>query len=241
LIRLFALVLGLVVSTGSAFAMSDDEALAMIQRWYKAHLICTGDNADTEEGEGACDFREFAGEELVGAGWCFGRKGQPWDDGEWRKCEQPAPETRSQPDTTFRYGDWFGEEDWSAEVCRVSRHVGEGVFFFAQQDWQGNFWIGIYDSRGRVEDTFSAVGAVAFDDSPPLVLQGKADDGRLLFAARSPSTLNDLFRTSWVLRLSVNDAWAVVPLNGSSRAASFLAQCAKSVWPGAGDEEDVPE
>ena len=142
----------------------------------------------------------------------------------------------------FQSGRWVGEEDWNREVCRIKTHVEDGFSLVAQQDWQGNFWIGIHSRRLDMDTEYTPVGAVAFDSDPPMLLEGSVpDSSMILFEARNSDELRDRFIRRYNLRLSFDDWWIVVGLQGSSRAAAMLADCAERVWPGAGDEEDIPD
>lgn len=138
----------------------------------------------------------------------------------------------------FRYGDWFGEEDWSSESCRISKHVQDEVFFFAEENWEGKFWIGLYGNKLSFPHEYTVAGAVVFGDEPPLMLVGKGLGSRLIFEAKNPDQLKYGFLKKSNLRLSFDDQWLQTPLSASARAGELLAECAKKVWPGAGDGED---
>jgi len=139
---------------------------------------------------------------------------------------------------SYRYQGWSGQEDWDNEVCVVSIYVDDGLHFIAQEDWQGRFWIGVKHGDWDFRDKDRIHGAVSFDNDPPILLDGVADGDSVLFLQRSGSPVRQHFSRKRVLRLSFGDAWVIVNLRGSSRAADFLGECAKRVWPGAGDDAD---
>lgn len=138
----------------------------------------------------------------------------------------------------FRHGNWFGEEDWETESCRISQHVQDRYFFFAEENWEGKFDIGIYSDELNFRGNYTISGAVVFDAGIPIMLEGSGSGSRLTFSARNSERLKQEFTRKHSLRLSFADMWVQIPLRGSARATELLSACAKNVWPGAGDQTD---
>lgn len=138
----------------------------------------------------------------------------------------------------FRHGDWLGEEDWEQEVCRVAKQINPGVFFFAQQNWEGEFWIGLQWTGQQLPGGRELTGSVTFDKDPPLPLKGAGQNQTILFQTGNGGTLRESFARKGRLRLSYDNVHATITLRGSTQAAAWLGACVERVWPGAGDEED---
>lgn len=139
----------------------------------------------------------------------------------------------------FQSGSWVGIEDWQREVCRIETHIQDGVYFLAQQNWQGKFQIGLASRNWNLDSSLKFPGAVVFDSTPPMLLEGAIQHPTMiLFSAKNEAELLRRFSHGRELRLTFDETWAVVNLSGSSKAANLLAKCAQRVWPGAGDEVD---
>ncbi|MCE4226112.1 hypothetical protein HCU64_20380 [Methylobacterium sp. C25] len=81
-----ALVVASLCASLSSASAQPAEPTALLRDWATANSACRGGHGDDPATQDACARRETIDARLKGAGWCYGRPGDPGYRRTWQRC-----------------------------------------------------------------------------------------------------------------------------------------------------------